>query len=163
MVVPRCTSPYFATPKPVGVVKMVPVPPADMLSMLLYRVANRDKNIRIEREWTKRGLSIRVNAAALKSFYAFKRRKRKPVTYEMRWEIAHAQKWKCTGCKKLLPLAAQVDHVVPLAHGGADTMTNMQMLCANCHAEKTRVEAKKGAAADRGIKKFAVPIPSSKT
>lgn len=33
------------------------------------------------------------------------------------------------------------DHVVPLWEGGEDTAANTQPLCAECHADKTRVEA----------------------
>jgi len=66
------------------------------------------------------------------------------------------KRWKCNVCKKLLPLAAQVDHVVPLAAGGADKMDNMQILCANCHAEKSRKEAKQGVHLDRGITNYLV-------
>tara|TARA_Y100000310_G_scaffold23816_1_gene22861 strand:- start:336 stop:464 length:129 start_codon:yes stop_codon:yes gene_type:complete len=35
-------------------------------------------------------------------------------------------------------------------------MNNMQMLCANCHAEKSRKEAKQGVHLDRGITNFVV-------
>ena len=36
--------------------------------------------------------------------------------------------------------ATQVDHVVPLARGGADTDDNLQALCAMCHSRKTARE-----------------------
>ena len=35
---------------------------------------------------------------------------------------------------------AHVDHVVPLADGGADTDSNLQTLCSACHGRKTRDE-----------------------
>ncbi len=54
----------------------------------------------------------------------------------------------------MLPLAAQADHIIPLQTGGADDIRNLQMLCANCHAEKTRKEAKQGVGAGRGIKTY---------
>lgn len=47
-----------------------------------------------------------------------------------------------------------MDHVVPLALGGADDMKNMQVLCANCHAEKSRKEAKQSIEKGRGIKAY---------
>lgn len=37
--------------------------------------------------------------------------------------------------------AAEVDHVVPLQHGGQDDDSNLQSLCADCHAIKTAGEA----------------------
>ena len=39
---------------------------------------------------------------------------------------------------------AHVDHVVPKASGGKDTMDNLQLLCDSCHAKKTRAEARQG-------------------
>lgn len=44
-------------------------------------------------------------------------------------------------CKELLPALNQVDHTVPLSLGGADCWkTNMQILCAGCHAKKCHEE-----------------------
>ena len=39
---------------------------------------------------------------------------------------------KCTSLKA----PATIDHVVPLVHGGADTIENKQVLCATCNAKK---------------------------
>lgn len=36
--------------------------------------------------------------------------------------------------------ATDVDHIIPKADGGADSMTNLQSLCRSCHSEKTRLE-----------------------
>ena len=68
------------------------------------------------------------------------RQRRKGVTASMRWEMAAAQDWKCAHCAAVLLHSCQVDHVTPLFLGGADSMDNMQMLCANCHASKTITE-----------------------
>ncbi|EEG27390.1 HNH endonuclease [Corynebacterium matruchotii] len=38
----------------------------------------------------------------------------------------------------------ELDHVVPVAEGGTDGFDNLQWLCASCHAEKSRREAKRG-------------------
>ena len=45
--------------------------------------------------------------------------------------------------------AAQVDHIVPLAEGGTDTESNLQVLCACCHAIKSASEARARAADSR--------------
>lgn len=55
--------------------------------------------------------------------------------------IAAAGEWSCAMCKSLLPASFQIDHVIPLADGGADDASNMHALCANCHADKTQCEA----------------------
>lgn len=138
---------------------MVTVPPAYTQSFLFYALSHWQEGpkIVVKKEYQQnpwKVSKVHTNARALQSFYASRRQKRAPVTYEMRWEMAHAQRWKCKACKKLLPLAAQVDHVVPLSAGGADNKQNMQMLCANCHAEKSRLEAKQGVEMDRGIPQY---------
>ena len=37
--------------------------------------------------------------------------------------------------------ATQVDHIIPKARGGTDAESNLQPLCADCHAQKTATEA----------------------
>ena len=41
-------------------------------------------------------------------------------------------------CKMLLPPTFEVDHIVELCDGGKDEYSNLQALCPNCHALKTR-------------------------
>jgi 5-methylcytosine-specific restriction endonuclease McrA len=58
---------------------------------------------------------------------------------KLRWEIAWRQEYKCADCGELLhPRAMDIDHIVPLHAGGEDVAQNLQALCANCHAKKTR-------------------------
>ena len=55
------------------------------------------------------------------------------------------------------------DHIVPRFKGGVDTPDNIQLLCANCHEDKTRLDfkgaeflkenLKKAQAATRGVKR----------
>lgn len=49
----------------------------------------------------------------------------------------------CSHCHQAgrVQAAAEVDHVIPLADGGADDDSNMQSLCRDCHAAKTAAEA----------------------
>ena len=150
-------SKYFGPPKPHNPnIRYVAVPPGYTNSFLFYELLHRDgpRKIHVIRRYSRRGLEVFTNPMALRSFYASRRKKRMAITYEMRWELACQQRWKCKGCKKLLPAAAQVDHVVPLSAGGDDKMDNMQILCANCHAEKTRREAKQGVTMNRGIPNY---------
>lgn len=48
----------------------------------------------------------------------------------------------CAACGALTryPDGFEVDHVVPLAAGGADTDDNCQVLCIACHESKTRAD-----------------------
>ena len=48
----------------------------------------------------------------------------------------------CHFCGRSNPPADQVDHVVPLAQGGADDEGNLAPIHSACHVEKTRAEAK---------------------
>lgn len=43
---------------------------------------------------------------------------------------------KCAGCKKKVQ-RLHLDHIIPLADGGAHNLENMQLLCVTCHREKT--------------------------
>jgi len=48
----------------------------------------------------------------------------------------------CAACGALTryPDGFELDHVVPLAAGGADTDDNCQVLCIACHESKTRAD-----------------------
>ena len=51
--------------------------------------------------------------------------------------VACGQSWTCAHCHLLLDAAYEIDHVVPLASGGDDTIENCVPLHAKCHREKT--------------------------
>lgn len=40
--------------------------------------------------------------------------------------------------------ATDVDHITPLAHGGAESLDNLQCLCTPCHRHKTAREHARG-------------------
>ncbi len=43
----------------------------------------------------------------------------------------------CRAAGRIRP-ATELDHIVPLFKGGTDDDANLQGLCADCHADKTR-------------------------
>lgn len=61
-----------------------------------------------------------------------------------KWEIAqimHTQRGFCAGCgTKLYAGFFDADHIIPLACGGTNDLTNFQLLCKVCHAAKSRGE-----------------------
>lgn len=59
------------------------------------------------------------------------------VSGNMKKYVAAAQRWKCNICEKLLDAAYEVDHIIPLFRGGANSYQNLQALCRNCHGMKT--------------------------
>jgi 5-methylcytosine-specific restriction protein A len=48
----------------------------------------------------------------------------------------------CIACqaKNRINPAREVDHVVALVNGGTDALENLQGLCLECHADKTRAD-----------------------
>lgn len=59
-----------------------------------------------------------------------------PITREQIQGLIRKQKGRCAICKKK-PRKLHVDHVMPLAKGGAHAIENMQMLCPTCNRKKT--------------------------
>ena len=62
---------------------------------------------------------------------------RKTITEYEKRKLAWSQDYECKICQNLLPPEWQIDHIVPLFLGGSNETTNLQVLCANCHAKKT--------------------------
>jgi hypothetical protein len=71
------------------------------------------------------------------------RTRRKAFTEGQRRIFAISRSWTCAKCgddKLYNTMAWDIDHVTPLADGGADDSDNMQLLCGNCHQDKSRRE-----------------------
>ena len=63
-------------------------------------------------------------------------RKKFPTTV---WkEIGYRQKWCCNVCKQMLKPTFELDHIIALEDDGPDNIDNLQGLCVECHAIKTR-------------------------
>tara|TARA_B100000925_G_C21931343_1_gene440401 strand:+ start:243 stop:629 length:387 start_codon:yes stop_codon:yes gene_type:complete len=67
-------------------------------------------------------------------------RSRKHWTALQRNTVAARQGYKCAHCKQTFPAVFDIDHIVPLHKGGEDALGNLQALCCNCHAIKSRNE-----------------------
>lgn len=68
----------------------------------------------------------------------FRSTKRKDTKKE-KYEVASQQSWKCNLCLELLPSHFEIDHIVPLDHGGVNQMENYQALCCTCHSYKSSI------------------------
>ncbi len=65
-------------------------------------------------------------------------------------KILERQHWKCAMCgKPLKPGRFHIDHKVPLALGGSNSIRNLQALCPDCHHIKTKQDRKKIAQAKK--------------
>lgn len=64
---------------------------------------------------------------------------RRRLSTRVRLELFLAAHGRCNACDRLLTPGTrwEIDHIVPLALGGADTDDNLQVLCSPCHSEKT--------------------------
>jgi 5-methylcytosine-specific restriction endonuclease McrA len=84
------------------------------------------------------------NMPSLRSFLrglSPKRRKKRIFNQALRIDIAYRQGYACNQCGLFpIPPTFQLDHVIRLADGGADAVENLQALCVECHARKTRAE-----------------------
>lgn len=74
---------------------------------------------------------------------------RQRLTPAQRQRMAASQKYLCGICHELLPAAWSVDHKTALWAGGTNELSNLWVICANCHAEKTMQEAIEREAAKR--------------
>jgi len=62
-----------------------------------------------------------------------------PIPKEVRKKIFERNNYQCQSCCKidLTAKILQVDHIIPLAQGGANDMSNFHTLCAACNREKS--------------------------
>lgn len=61
---------------------------------------------------------------------------RRLTAHEKRLVAARAE-WRCAACGELLDETYEIDHVVALSLGGADSVDNCAPLHAACHRRKT--------------------------
>jgi 5-methylcytosine-specific restriction endonuclease McrA len=75
-----------------------------------------------------------------------------PRPYDARWRIIRAahisREPLCRHCllAGYTVAATEVDHIVPLSHGGTHAEANLQSLCHACHSRKTGREQRKNSA-----------------
>lgn len=60
---------------------------------------------------------------------------RTPVPTELRRAVFERDGGRCVECGGNFDL--QYDHILPVAHGGATTLENLQLLCADCNRHKS--------------------------
>jgi 5-methylcytosine-specific restriction protein A len=58
---------------------------------------------------------------------------------DLRKYVFERNNYQCQSCHKIDLTAKnlQVDHIIPLAQGGANDLSNLQTLCAKCNREKS--------------------------
>ena len=64
--------------------------------------------------------------------------KRKHISQSIRHEVFVRDNYKCVECgasKEDIPL--EIDHIISIAQGGTDEMSNLQTLCKTCNLTKS--------------------------
>jgi len=61
-------------------------------------------------------------------------RKRGPIPKDLKLAVFRRDEGKCIECASDFDI--QYDHVIPFSMGGANTLENLQLLCARCNQQK---------------------------
>ena len=101
-----------------------------------WRKANRDRARKTARDWYKRNHDKILSQAAVRDH---RRRIRKlgnggSYTTEEWKAICERQAYRCACCGEKRKL--EVDHILPIAKGGRNDITNIQALCKPCNLSK---------------------------
>jgi len=59
------------------------------------------------------------------------------IPHRVKLKVAFDQNYQCKNCEKTLNQNQECDHIIPIAAGGTNDPTNLQILCADCHRTKT--------------------------
>lgn len=98
--------------------------PRDVMALL------HDRQRRRERELQRAHVLLDVEQGRTDALP----RQRQPIPREVRQQVFARDGGRCVECQSDFDL--QYDHVIPWSLGGADTMQNLQLLCAPCNQRK---------------------------
>ncbi|MGI0479298.1 HNH endonuclease [Geminocystis sp. CENA526] len=66
-----------------------------------------------------------------------KKTPRIPIPIEVRKYVYNRDKYQCQSCgKKFAETTLNIDHIIPLAKGGSNDISNLQTLCSHCNQQK---------------------------
>ena len=68
---------------------------------------------------------------------------RRYLPKQYRRNIIESQQNKCNICSSELSDYYEIDHIIAMQFGGTDELNNLQALCCECHARKSRTENKR--------------------
>jgi 5-methylcytosine-specific restriction endonuclease McrA len=116
---------------------------------LAYAAANREKARarivawRIANPERARASAASYHAAhpeKARAFHANRRARKRAAegryTAEQVADLFAKQRGKCACCRKSLKAAYHIDHIVALALGGSNWISNIQLLCPSCNLSK---------------------------
>lgn len=112
-----------------------------------WKDANRERTIEASREWRKKNPDAgrlwhtnnrEQSRANVRNRYARKKRAAGSHTAEDIRNILEAQGHRCPYCRaNLRRVQRHVDHIVPLARGGSNDCSNLQVTCKPCNLSKS--------------------------
>ena len=79
----------------------------------------------------------------LKDIHIKNKSKREEIDILIKDKLKLKQNNKCANCEELLT-DYECDHIRPLANGGTNELSNLQILCKSCHIEKCKFENEDG-------------------
>lgn len=107
-------------------------------SIELKRISTHEckqkKEVMKKLEKQMRNINVRKQCAVLS---------RTHISQTLKKRLIEEQKNSCAICRKSIQTVSEIDHIRPLSFGGTNDESNLQVLCPNCHATKTRLERKK--------------------
>lgn len=121
-----------------------------VLNNAAWYAENRERKLKKGSEWHA---ANRESVSARKTIYStnnpeirraskLRRRAREAgerISADDLKEIRKAQRNKCAYCKEKLKSDFHVDHIMPLALGGANDRSNLQLTCQLCNLRKSKV------------------------
>lgn len=95
---------------------------------------NPEQAVKISRQWAIN--NPEKARARCRNRVAKKRNASGSHTSDQILEMLKKQKWKCVYCAVSIKTKRHIDHIIPLALGGANDIGNLQGLCPTCNCRK---------------------------
>lgn len=93
------------------------------------RLRNIEQRRAVDAAWAR-------NNKDKRAAYRHARRAAGKFDYSVVHDLKRLQSGKCAVCRGLLTRFVEVDHIFPIALGGTNERTNLQLLCRPCHRSK---------------------------